>query len=126
MTNLSKKILVVDDDPAILTMVAEKLKENGYAVVTAKDGEETLKVVSAEKPDLIILDLVLPKLDGWRVCQKLKRDELYKRIPIVLLSGLIDDESGIQSMEEGDAFLGKPINEKKMLTIVKGLLENIK
>lgn len=119
---MAKKILVVDDSPEVVKAIQNTLHKNGYETSTATNGEQALKAVAAEKPDLIFLDLVLPRIDGWRVCQKLKTDPLYKDIPIVMLSGLIDEEYGKQGVEAGDAFLGKPIDSEKLIATVKTLL----
>jgi two-component system alkaline phosphatase synthesis response regulator PhoP len=120
---MAKRILVVDDSPDVVKIIQNTLHENGYETLAATNGEEALKIAMAEKPDLIFLDLVLPRIDGWRVCQKLKTDSLYKHIPIVMLSGLIDEEYGKQEIESGDAFLGKPIDSQKLIATVKTLLK---
>ena len=122
---MKKRILLVDDKPDNLQPIEAKLKTSGYEVITALDGEEGLRLAKAENPDLIILDIVLPKIDGWRVCQKLKKDELYKRIPIIMLSALIDEDYEKQAVELGDAYIGKPLDFEKLLAAVKRLLKDV-
>lgn len=116
-----KTILAVDDDPAFLKLVETSLKAAGYEVITASDGDEAFKMAASSKPDLIVLDLLLPKMDGWRVCQKLKMDAALKPIPVILLSGLIEKEYPKQEMEAADAFLGKPVEFEKLLAVIKRL-----
>ena len=116
-----KTILAVDDDPAFLRLVENNLKAAGYEVITASDGDEAFKMASSRKPDLVVLDLLLPKVDGWRVCQKLKMDPLCKHIPVILLSGLIEKEYPKQEMEAADAFLGKPVEFENLLATIKRL-----
>ena len=79
----AKKILVVDDEPDILSVIAFRLKKSGYEIVTAGDGKETLDLMQNWKPDLILLDIQLPVMDGYEVCRRIKADEELKHIPIV-------------------------------------------
>lgn len=116
-----KTILAVDDDPAFLRLVENSLKAAGYEVITASDGDEAFKTASSRKPDLVVLDLLLPKMDGWRVCQKLKTDPLCKHIPVILLSGLIEEDYQKQEMEAADVLLGKPVEFEKLLAVIKRL-----
>ena len=94
---MSAKILVVDDEPPIVDMLAYNLKRANYEVLIARDGQEALDKARREQPDLIILDLMLPKVDGLTLCQRLRRDERTARIPILMLTGV----SGI--LEEMEA-----------------------
>jgi len=118
-----KKILVVDDEPNIVKTVKSRLKANGYDVVTAYDGEEGLDKAYKEKPDLIILDLMLPKLHGHDVYKRLKADSEYKDTPIVMLTAsgeLSDIKTG---MEIGaDGYVTKPFKSEVLLGIIQGLL----
>lgn len=118
-----KRILVVDDEQNVLNTICKELKGAGYEVITAGDGESALTAARSQKPDLILMDLMLPKMDGWRVCQELKRDPQYQAIPIVMFSGLIDKDYERQATEVGDAFLAKPVDFKKLLPTVRGLLK---
>ena len=120
---MAKKILVVDDEPNIVKLIANRLKANNYDVVTACDGQETLELVQKEKPDLVILDLMLPKLNGYKVCSVLKSNEEYKSTPIVMLTARTearDIKEGLQV--GGEAYITKPFKSDLLLGIVQGLL----
>jgi two-component system phosphate regulon response regulator PhoB/two-component system alkaline phosphatase synthesis response regulator PhoP len=79
-------ILVVDDEPEIVKLVAKILEARGHRVTTARDGEEALEEVRRERPDVVILDLNLPKIDGFEVCRRIKSDEATRRVPVVMLT----------------------------------------
>jgi DNA-binding response OmpR family regulator len=119
---MAKKILVVDDDPAIVRFITACLKPAGYIVISAEDGETALKKVKSESPDLVILDLMLPETDGWKIAQFLKSEEQYKRIPLIVLSGLIEQESDRGDMDQADFFMSKPFQPDRMLEKVQELL----
>ena len=118
-----KRILVVDDEQNVLNTISKELKGAGYEVMTAADGESALAAAHSQKPDLILMDLLLPKMDGWRVCQDLKRDPQFQAIPIIMFSGLIERDYEKQATEVGDAFLSKPLDFKKLMPTVRGLLK---
>lgn len=117
-----KKILVIDDDPNMLKLASATLQAAGYEVHSASDGEQGLKKARAEQPDLLIVDLILPELDGWRVCQQLKLDERFRQTPMLMLSSLVQDEVGKKPIELGDAYLAKPFAGAQLLAKVKELL----
>ena len=122
---MSKKILVVDDEPFIVQMVTSRLKSSGYELLSAADGDEALKKARSEQPDLIILDLMLPKIDGFQVCATLKQDERYKHIPIVLLTAKGGEESRQIGIEEcgADDYVTKPFDAQALLEKIKKLLK---
>jgi two-component system alkaline phosphatase synthesis response regulator PhoP len=121
---LSKKILLVDDEEDIRKVVAYQLKANGYEVIIAEDGEEGLEKARSEAPDLIILDLMLPKIEGHKVCGLLKNDARYKSIPIILFTARIQKEDVELSKEVGaDAHLTKPFETSDLISKVEELLE---
>ncbi|MDD5070385.1 MAG: response regulator [Candidatus Omnitrophica bacterium] len=94
-----KKILVADDEPHTLQIVTDRLEHEGYEVVTAVDGQEALERARTTKPDLIVLDVMLPKIDGYKVCAMLKFDANYKDIPVFLFTaraGTVDEKIGDQ------------------------------
>lgn len=95
------KILAVDDSPTILEMIKSILLSGGYDVVTATDGAEALNTAKTEKPDLILLDVMLPKLDGYRVCRLLKFDQNYKHIPIIMLTAKSEEQSVATGIRTG-------------------------
>ncbi len=109
---MSAKILVVDDDPAILDLLVRILKRDGYTPITAFNGVEALEIVEREAPDLILLDVTMPKLDGFTVCQRLKDNEATALIPVTMLTGLDDREHRQRGLEVGaDDFLTKPFEQ---------------
>lgn len=83
-----KTILLIEDDPFLIDIYATKLKETGFSVKVAHDGEEALKKAREEKPDLVVLDIVLPKIDGWEILKEIKSEEELKDLKIIILSNL--------------------------------------
>ena len=120
---VNKKILIVDDEIQLVDMVKMRLEANSYDVITAYDGQEGLDKARKEKPDLIILDLMLPKMDGYKVCRMLKFDEKYKSIPIVMFSARAQEEDEKMGMEVGaDDYVTKPFDPKVLLDKIQKLL----
>jgi len=118
------KILVVDDEIQLIEMVQMRLEANGYDVVAANDGEEGIEKVKSENPDLIILDIMMPKMDGFEVCKILKNDPQYSKIPIIFLSARVQEEDLETGEENGaDAFVKKPFETSDLLAKIKELLE---
>ncbi len=117
------RILVVDDDTFIRRLLEDELTEEEYQVITAENGEMALEKVATEAPDLILLDVMMPKLDGFEVCRRLKSDERTILIPVVMLTALTAIQERIKGMEAGaDDFLNKPHNRQELLTRVRSLL----
>lgn len=103
-------ILVVDDSPTALKAIGDALDGAGYRVVTARDGEEALTVAQREHPDLIVLDIVLPKKNGYQVCRQLRRDPAIEHVKILLLSCKSEDSDRFWGQKQGaDDYLTKPI-----------------
>jgi len=120
---MAKKILLVDDEPDIVLMVETRLKANGYEVVTARDGVTGLEMAKKAKPDLVILDLMLPKMDGYKVCGLLKKDTRYAKIPIVLFTAKALDQDLKLGQEVGaDAYLTKPFDAEILLAKIRELV----
>lgn len=118
-----KRILLIDDETALVEMVKIRLEANNYEVITAYDGNEALDKARKEKPDLIILDLMLPKMDGYKVCRLLKFDEKYKQIPIILFTARAQESDKITGEEVGaDAYITKPFEPKALLDKIAELL----
>lgn len=118
-----KRILVVDDEEDILNVLRFRLEANNYEVLVASDGQEGLNKARSEKPDLMILDLMLPKIDGYKVCRMLKFDEAYKAIPIIIFTARAqkkDEELGIEM--GADAYISKPFEPEILLGKIKELL----
>ncbi len=117
-------ILVADDDPAITELVRVNLETHGYQVVAAHDGRETLSLALKEKPDLILLDIVMPEVDGYEVLRLLKSDPETEAIPIIVLTAYASDEGAVISWLEGAAgYLAKPFDPDELLLTVKRTLE---
>lgn len=116
-------ILVVDDNPTNVELIRAQLKPFSYTLVSAYDGEEALEKVRERTPDLILLDLMMPKLSGYEVCKALKNDPKTQLIPIIIVTALRDLEDKLKSIELGaDDFLIKPFNKLELTTRVKSLL----
>ena len=121
---MAKKILIVDDEVQLVEMVKMRLEASGYEIIFAHDGQEGLDKAKKEKPDLMILDLMLPKIDGYKVCRMLKFDEKYKQIPIILFSARAQDEDKQMGKEVGaDAYITKPFDPQALLGKIKELLK---
>ncbi|OGC36073.1 hypothetical protein A2311_00460 [candidate division WOR-1 bacterium RIFOXYB2_FULL_48_7] len=117
------KILVVDDEPVILRAIADRLKAKGYDVLTAETGEEGYDKTMQFKPDLVVLDVLLPKINGWEVCQKLKADESVKHIPVIILTVKAKEIDEIKSFECGaEAYMTKPFEFDRLLEKIADLL----
>ncbi len=120
---MAKKILVVDDEQDIRKVLTMRLKINGLTVITAGDGQEGLEKARSEQPDLILLDLMLPKIDGYEACRLLKFDDRYKHIPIIILSALHEQLDRQKAVEHGaDSFFVKPFDFDLLLFKIKSLL----
>ena len=118
-----KKILIVDDDPTTLKILSVRLRINGYEVLTATNGEEGLQKAKSENPDLLLLDLMLPKINGYQVCRMLKFDDKFKRIPIIILSALHEKKEHDKAVEAGaDGVLLKPFDLELLLSKIKDSL----
>jgi two-component system alkaline phosphatase synthesis response regulator PhoP len=118
-----KKILIVDDEPDLVETVRYPLEMEGYQVLVAYNGEEGLNQARKDSPDLIILDLMLPKLDGYKVCRLLKFDERYKHIPILMLTAKTQEKDRLLGKETGaDEYMTKPFDIDQLLEKVKSYL----
>ncbi|HEX8035673.1 MAG TPA: response regulator [Ktedonobacterales bacterium] len=117
------KVLVVDDSWTDLTLIATPLRESGYDVITAVDGEEALEKVLQERPQCVLLDVILPKQNGFQLCRKLKAMEQSRDIPIILISGKntpLDKRWGLQ--QGADLYLTKPFDKDELLASVRSLI----
>jgi DNA-binding response OmpR family regulator len=118
-----KKILVVEDEPELVRALEVRLKSQDFEIVSALDGEEGLRKAREEKPDLIILDVMLPKIDGFRVSRFLKFDEEYKHIPIIMLTAKVEEEDKALGEETGaDEYITKPFEWEYLFEKVKEYL----
>ena len=122
---MSKKILLIDDAQSIIELMEYWLKQSGYDIIIARNGMEGFEKAKSENPDLIILDIMLPKIDGFNICRLLKFDKQYKNIPIVMVTAREQKEDRELGHEVGaDAYIEKPITEEVLLKTVKKLLKN--
>ncbi len=122
---MAKKILAVDDEPSIVKLVTTALTARGYEVVTAYDGEEALSKVRSEKPDLIVCDIMMPKMDGREVARRLAEDPATKHIPLVFLSAIGDLDDQLHTLEEGGGreYLTKPFRPSELADYVEAMLD---
>ena len=119
MKTKAKKVLVVDDDPVVIRLVKEILKTNGFAVETAKDGIDAMIMVKNDKFDLIVLDIMMPELNGYDVLKTLKFQEEYKKIPIILLTSREQELDKRISKMMGIDYLQKPLDRELFLNKVQ-------
>lgn len=120
-----KRILLVEDEKDMAYAVTLQLEAKGYEVITASDGREGLDKAHTRKPDLIILDLMLPKLDGYKVCRMLKFDNKYKDIPIILFTARAQESDKKTGKEVGaDAYITKPFEPSVLLGTISELLNS--
>ena len=120
---LHARILVVDDAPANVDLLSRMLTREGYIVVTASDGEQALKIVEETLPDLVLMDVVMPKMSGYEVCHRIKQKSATRLTPVVLITALSDRENRIQGINAGaDDFLTKPFNELELKARARSLV----
>ncbi|MEA3470589.1 MAG: response regulator [Thermodesulfobacteriota bacterium] len=129
---MSKKVLTVDDDPDIIAFVKTVLEENNYTPLIAKNGEIGLDLAREEKPDLVILDVLMPKQSGIRMYRELRADESLKNTPVIILSGIAKrtflrsqealTEFGDQPVPEPDLYIEKPVEPDELAETIKSLI----
>ena len=120
----SYKILVVDDEEHIRKILKFKLEKHGYAVITAENGEVALQIIRRESPDLVILDLMMPKMDGFEVCKRIRRNFQTAQIPIIMLTAKSDMADKIKGLGGGaNDYLIKPYSNEELLLRVKNVLD---
>jgi len=123
---MPKKILAVDDERHIVRLVEVNLQRAGYEVVTAYDGREALEKVKAENPDLVVLDVMMPYMDGFEVLKNLKADPVTAEIPVIMLTAKAQDADVFRGWQSGvDCYLTKPFNPMELLTFVKRIFDSV-
>jgi len=123
MENQLKKILVIEDDMDARRMLSLALKSSGYIVFGAENGEEGLKMFKEEKPDLVILDVVMPLMDGWEVLKRIKAGFRSRKVPVIMVTGKNEDADKIQGYDYGaDFYVTKPYNIQKLLPIIRDII----
>lgn len=114
---------MIDDDASILKLVSDVLAEEGFSVTTASNGEEGIKKIHRSQPNLVILDLRLPDMDGFQICQNLKKDKSVSSIPIIMLTVKSTKSSTVAGLEMGaDDYIVKPFNQEELVARVKTVL----
>lgn len=120
------KVLIADDEPDILEIIEYNLHREGYEVITAKDGDEALAKAKTAKPDLIILDIMMPKRNGVEVCEILRTQPAFKETLIIFLTALNNEETQVKGLESGaDDYVSKPISPKVLISRVNALFRRL-
>jgi twitching motility two-component system response regulator PilH len=129
---MGKKVLVVDDDPDVRMFSVTVLEEHGYTPLEAADGEEGLKMIKAEKPDLVLLDVLMPRQSGIRLYRELKTDKALKNIHVIVLSGIAKKtflrsqkaltEFGAAEVPEPEVYLEKPVEAEELADVIKKVI----
>ena len=123
LKRVKPRILVVDDEPEAVELVEFNLKQAGYAVTTAADGAEALKKARSQTPDLIVLDVMLPEMDGFEICKTLRLDSATAKVPIIMLTAKAAEIDRVLGLELGaDDYLTKPFSPRELLLRVKKIL----
>ena len=118
--------MVVDDEVDLVKTISFSLEAEGYTVLVSYNGEDALNQARKENPDLILLDIMLPKLDGYKVCRLLKFDERYKHIPILMLTAKTQEKDKIVGIETGaDEYITKPFNMDELMEKIKAYLSEV-
>jgi DNA-binding response OmpR family regulator len=124
MPDSKPRILIVDDEPDLLTVLRFGLEAAGFEVIQASDGEQGLALARQQLPDLMILDLMLPRMDGYKVCRALKFDERFRGMPIVILSARSGEQDRQLAYTMGaDAFVTKPYEMRGLVAVIREKLE---
>ena len=120
---MAQKILIVDDSPTQLNLMTKPLKEAGYTIVTAADGEEALSKVVSEKPDLVVLDVIMPKKNGFQVCSDIRTRLGRDKLPIVMLTTKSEASDKFWGMKQGaNEYMSKPFAPADLVATIKKLL----
>lgn len=122
---MAYKILAVDDEKHIVRLVQINLQKEGYDVVTASNGREALEQVEREKPDLVIMDVMMPEMGGFEALQEMKANEATSTVPVIMLTAKAQDADVFEGWKSGaDLYLTKPFNPQELLTFVKRILQD--
>ncbi len=121
-----KKVLIVDDEPDIVEIISYNLAKEGYEITSAKNGHEALDKTNSFRPDLLILDIMMPKMTGIEVCKTLRSNPVFNHTLIILLTALSDDSSQINGLETGaDDYINKPISPKVLVSRVNAIFRRL-
>ncbi|MGB3904215.1 MAG: response regulator transcription factor [Anaerolineae bacterium] len=117
------KVLVVDDDPGIVKVVRAYLEQDGFRVLVAHDGKKAMQIARHDKPDLVVLDLMLPEMDGWDVCRALRKES---DVPIVMLTARVEESDKLVGLELGaDDYVTKPFSPRELVARVRSVLRRV-
>ncbi len=120
---MAKTILVVEDEPKSLKLVRDLLQMTGYKTIEATDGKQAIKLAKTEKPDLILMDILMPVMDGYTACHAVKTDKATKTIPVVMLTSLDQKLNKAIGKEMGaDGYITKPFDVKELLDVINRFL----
>ena len=123
---MPKKILAVDDERHIVRLVQVNLERAGYTVVTAFDGREALEKVESEQPDLVVLDVMMPYMDGFEVLQTLRKNQSTRDLPVIMLTAKAQDADVFRGWQSGvDCYLTKPFNPMELISFVKRIFTSM-
>lgn len=124
---MAEKILIADDEENLVEFIGRALKKHGYRVITAYDGDNALFLMGEELPDLVILDLMMPLMDGWEVCRRAKSDPATRDIPVIMLTARSSADEAVQGLDLGaDDYMRKPFSLDELLARVRVLLRRKK
>jgi two-component system alkaline phosphatase synthesis response regulator PhoP len=119
----SQTILIVDDEQDLLDLLEYNLEQEGFETVLARDGEEGLRKAREDPPDLVILDIMMPEMDGWEVCRRLREDASLRTLPILMLTARGEDEDHVRGLDVGaDIYISKPVAVPVLISQVEALL----
>ena len=120
---MTRKIVLAEDEPQIARLIEFKLKKEGYDVTWRENGEEALKAIKADKPDLILLDIMMPVMDGYEVLRRLKEDENLGDIPVIMLTARAQEKDVVKGIDMGaEDYITKPFQPAELLARVKRIL----
>jgi len=120
---MPQKILVIDDEEDIVYMLKSTLEKNGFEVITAADGEQALRLIKTDVPDLMITDLTMPVMSGWHFSMKVRGDPRFKTTPIIILSALLDIAAESEKSEAAIFYVPKPFDILKLMDKIKEILK---
>jgi len=120
---MAKKIVLAEDEPQIARLVEFKLKKEGYQVVCKENGKEALEAIKADRPDLILLDVMMPVMDGYEVLRQIKEDENLRNIPVIMLTARAQERDVVKGIDSGvEDYITKPFHPAELLARVKRIL----
>jgi len=119
-------ILIADDSPTEIYVLKKMLEKHDHKIITAEDGEQAVEVTNKEKPDLILMDVVMPKLNGFQATRRLSKDPATQHIPVIIVSSKNQETDKLWGMRQGaKGYLGKPVTEEQLITEINTLLEPV-